>query len=199
MIRRLVLISTVCVISLFAQEHATPAAGHTSEAGAAAHDAGDPFLMWKWINFAMLAAVLYVLGAKHLPAFFNGRNEEITKGIADARRMKAEADQRVAEVEQRLARMESEIESLRANARKEMEGEGERIRKETEGLIAKVKANAENEIEAITKNARLDLKNHSAKLALELAEQRIRGSVASADGGLVDTFIRDLERKGAQN
>lgn len=179
------------------KEHSGAAAsGHSSEAG---HDAGDPYIMWKWINFGILAAALGYLMAKNLPAFFAERNAEIQKELTEARQLKAEADRRVTEVEQRMARMETEIEQLRANARTEMASEGERIRKETQDLIAKVKAGAENEILSVTKMARQDLKVHSARLALEMAEQRIRGKIGSADGALVDGFIRELERKGALN
>jgi F0F1-type ATP synthase membrane subunit b/b' len=99
-----------------------------------------------------------------------------------------------------MAQLGAEIESLRASGRQELAAEGERIRKETADSIAKVQSSAAAEIESATKAARQELKIFSAQLAVDLAEQRIRGRVAGGESALVDKFIRNLETtKGANN
>jgi F-type H+-transporting ATPase subunit b len=167
---------------------------------AAAHDQGDPMIMWKWINFGILAIGLGYLVSKNLPPFFASRTEEIQKGIAEAAKMKADADARAANMEQRMAKLGAEIETLRTQGKAEMAAEGERIRKESEQLVAKLQYGAESEIESAAKAARQELKAYAARLAVDLAEQRIR---ARASGGseakLVDKFIHNLETKGANN
>jgi F-type H+-transporting ATPase subunit b len=182
----------------FAQE------GHTPEpkAAEAGHHAeqGDPMILWKWINFGILAIGLGYLVSKNLPPFFASRTEEIQKGIAEAAKMKADADKRAAAMEQRMAKLGAEIESLRTQGQAEMAAEGDRIRKETEQLVAKMQYGAESEIESAAKAARQGLKAYTAKLAIELAEQRIRARASDgSEGRLVDKFIRDLEAKGANN
>lgn len=183
------------------EAHGAASEAHGSGGGEAAHTSeGDPFIMWKWINFGMLAIGLGYLISKNLPPFFAARNEEIRKGIEEAAQLKKEADARAADMEKRMARLGAEIEDLRAHGKAEMAAEGDRIRKETEGQLAKVQAGAEAEIESAAKYARHELKVFSAKLALDLAEQRIRNrTTAGSESVLVDKFIHDLERKGVNN
>ena len=156
--------------------------------------------MWKWINFGLLAAGLGYLAAQHLPPFFASRTSEIQQGIADAAKLKAEADRKAAEMEQRMAKLGAEIETLRTQGKSEMSAEGERIRKETEVLVAKIQTGAEAELESVAKAARHELKVYSAQLALDLAEQRIRaGASSGSEATLVDKFVLGLERKGVNN
>ena len=50
------------------------------------------------------------------------------------------------------------------------------------------------EIETAGKIAQRELKIYAAKLALDLAEQRIRGRLDPAtEAGLIDDFVQDLE------
>ena len=147
------------------------------EAAPAEH-ATDNWTLWKWANFAILMAVLGFLGAKHGGPFFRARGEEIRKGIADASVEKQAADERYAEVSRRLSNLESEIASMRADAREEMNAESERIRLETEQQLAKVHQHAEQEIVSVAKAERQELRNHAASLAIELAEQRIRERIS---------------------
>ncbi len=190
-----------------AAEHA-PQGEHTvnAEAGkggvehGAAEQHGDPMIWWKWANFAILAGVLGYMIGKKAPGFFRARTEEIQRDIAEATRLREAAEAKVAEMESRLASLQSEVEKLRTEARSEMEHEGERIRQETARLIAKVQSNTEQEIESMAKHATHELKVYSAKLAIEMAEGRIRGAMSSGvQERLVEQFVRDLDAKGLKN
>jgi F-type H+-transporting ATPase subunit b len=203
------LLSSLLAALGLAQEHSTPpptaaagsehaAASHGAE-GEATHDAGDPMIMWKWINFGLLAIGLGYLASQHLPAFFAGRTDEIRQGIAEAQKLKAESDAKAAAMEQRMAKLGAEIEALRTQGKTEIAAEGERIRKETTVALAKVQAVAEAEIESMTKAAKHELKNYSVQLAVDLAGERIRARGGASEGGLFDRFVRDLEKKGANN
>jgi len=205
-----VLSSLIAALGLAQESHPTPSNPPTAAAPSEAHGApasgehhaaeGDPYIMWKWINFGLLAIGLGYLIAQNLPPFFAARNEEIRKGIEDAAKLKAEADVRAADMEKRMARLGVEIEELRAHAKSEMSAEGDRIRKETEEILAKVQSTATLEIESAAKNARHELKAYSADLALQLAEVRIRTRAgAGSESVLVEKFILGLERKGVNN
>ena len=157
---------------------------------------GGSMTGWKWVNFALLGGGLGYLIAKKAPAFFQGRTAEIRKGIADAAKLKQDADSRAAEIEKRIADLGKEIESLRATGRREMAAENERLRQETGQQLAKIQARAEQEIASAAKAARAELKAYSAELALELAEQKLRARMtAEAGHGLVAGFVKDLERQ----
>jgi F-type H+-transporting ATPase subunit b len=151
---------------------------------------------WKWANFALLAGGLGYLIAKKAPAFFQGRTAEIRKGIADAAKLKADADARAAGIEKKMAELGVEIEALRAAARKESEAENERLREETARQFAKIQAQAEREIASAAKAARMELKTQAAELAIGLAEKQLLGRItAQAGRGLVAGFVQDLERQ----
>ena len=119
-------------------------------------------------------AGLGYLMAKTLPPLFKSRTEEIQKGIAEAQAIKQDAEKRAAEVDARTAALGADIERFRAEAKAEMEQEGERIRQETAAQIERLEQQAEQEIEPAGKTARRELKSYAANLALDLAEQRIR-------------------------
>lgn len=179
-----------------AHEPAATEHSATAEHGeTAAHEEGDKYEAWKWANFAILAVVLgYMLG-KALPPFFAGRTSAIQKGLAEAARLKSEADLRAAQIEHRMASLQSEIDDIRSSAHAEMARESERLKQATVQSMTRLQAQAEQEIEAITKQATEALKTHSAQLALELAEQRVKARI---DGGtqsaLVNRFVSDLAK-----
>ncbi len=151
---------------------------------------------WKWANFLLLVGVLGYIGSKAGKVYFNSRSEEIQKGIADAQRMRAEAESRSAEMEKRLGQLGADIEALRKSAREEAAAEGERIRQETKRELAKVQANARREMDSAILSARKELKNYSADLALDLAKQKLRNQLTPQDQhGLVRGFVRELSRE----
>lgn len=166
------------------------------EAGKAAqHEAeqGDPWIWWKWINFAILAGGLGYLISKHAPAFFAQRSREIEQALADAAQAKKNADAQAAKIEQRFAGLQKEIESLRQAARSETAAEGERITNETARQLQRIQDQAAQEMALMTRAARDELRRYSALLALDLAEQRIHSRISQdVQDELVDGFLQDL-------
>jgi F-type H+-transporting ATPase subunit b len=170
------------------------------EGAAQAEGSGDKDVVWKWANFALLAAGLGYLMSKNLPVFFRSRTQEIQKGIAEAQEAKREAEKRATTMDARMGELGAEIERFREQAHAEMEREGARIRQETSNQVEKLQRQGEQEIESAGKAARRDLKKYAAELALDLAEQRIRTRLdAAIESGLVDDFLKELERQGARN
>lgn len=192
--KRLLIALAIAAACALAQEHGVAAAAP----GEAAH--ADPLIWWKWANFAILMVGLGYLVNKNLPPFFRARTEEIRKGIADASRIKSEADAKAAEMDARMARLSADIDALRAEAKQQIAAEGERMQAETRQLIEKIHSAAEQEIAALTRAARMELRAHAAGLAVELAGQRLRGAItAETQGVLVDRFVGSLERARLQN
>lgn len=154
----------------------------------------EPGTLWKWVNFGILACALgYGIG-KYAPGFFRSRTEEIQRGIAEATRMRQDADERAAAMDKRMASLESEIADLRAHAKSEIAAEATRVGVETTELLAKMQAHAEQEIAAASKSATLQLKAFTAELALDLAEAKLRGRMTpGADKELIGDFLKGLK------
>jgi len=160
----------------------------------------DEMLVWKWANFVLLViGAGYVLN-KYLPPYFKSRTTEIQKDITEAQATKLAAEKRAAEMDARLNALGADIEKFRAQAKIEMEQEAERIRQETARHIEKLQRQAEQEIESAGSLAGRELRAYAAKLALDLAEQRIRTRLdAGKEAGLVDDFTKDLQQQGLKN
>ena len=84
--------------------------------------------IFKWINFAIVAAVLIWLFAKKLPVWFRGNADKISSAITKATAAKEEAERQVREAEAKLSNLKQEIAALQATAKREAAEEGERIR-----------------------------------------------------------------------
>jgi F-type H+-transporting ATPase subunit b len=151
-------------------------------------------IYWKWANFAILAGGLGYLISKKAPAFFLSRSEAIRKGIEEADRLRREAEQRVAGIEQRLRSLEAEVGALRTRAREEMAAENERLQRETQEHLKKIREQAEQEIAGASKAAQREVRAHAAELAIGLAATKIRDMLSpQADRSLVLSFLEGLE------
>ena len=166
---------------------------HAAEEGgnAATERANELF---KWINFAIVAAVLIWLFAKKLPAVFRGNADKISSAITKATAAKKEAERQVCEAEAKLAHLQRESAPLEATARREAIEEGERIRALAQNDAKKVGVAAQAEIEAAERAARLELKALAASLAVEGAESLLAKQLTpAAQETLLDTFVKSLE------
>ena len=178
----------VCGASLF-----FAAAAFAAEKGGA-DAAASTTELFKWINFAIVAAVLIWLFAKKLPAVFRGNADKISSAITKATAAKEEAERQVREAEAKLANLQREIAALEATARREAIEEGERIRALAQNDAKKVGIAAQAEIEAAERAARLELKALAASLAVEGAESLLAKQLTpAAQETLVDTFVKSLE------
>ena len=61
----------------------SPATAHTNEA-----EQGDPWIWWKWANFAILAAGLGYLIRKNVPPLFRKQSDEIKSALAESAKLK---------------------------------------------------------------------------------------------------------------
>jgi F0F1-type ATP synthase membrane subunit b/b' len=181
---KIALIAACLAFGCFAQEE---------KKGGGEAEGGD-VQIWKWANFLVLAGGLgYVIG-KNAPAMFKARTAQIGKDMAEAEEERKAAAARAADVDKRLANLETEIAKLRAESQNEMKAESERIAKHTADEIAKIQAHSEQEIESAGKAARMDLQRHAAELAIGLAEQKIRARMTpETQDALVGSFVSGLK------
>jgi F-type H+-transporting ATPase subunit b len=154
-------------------------------------------LIYKSINFVILFGLIIYFLAKPAKEFFESRTASIRKGMSDAAAAQEAAEKRLAEIEQKLAHLNDEIAALRAEAAKEDAVQAEIMRQATEAEGAKILAAAEAEIDVKTRTARQELKAYAAKLAIDLAEERIKNRMTpDAQGRLIASFVNDLAEGG---
>ncbi len=165
---------------------------------AAAEGGGDVLdspLGWtfRWLNSAIVAALIGYLLVKKAPAFFRGRAESIAAAIELSGRGRQEAEQRERAAAEKLAGLEKEIAELRTGAGREMAAEAERIRAGAREEVAKIERAAQAEIAAAARAARTELKAVAARLALSSAERELATRMTpAAEGTFFRTFVRQL-------
>lgn len=155
-------------------------------------------LLWTSLNFLILAGFLAYLSVKLGGPALRKRGEEIRAGLAAGEKAKAEADARAAQVQAQLANLGKEVDSIRAAAKEERDREAERIRRETQAEMERIRTQAEHEIESAGKMARLDVQRAAAKMAIGLAETKIRARMSpEIQSALLQGFLSDLPLNGA--
>jgi F-type H+-transporting ATPase subunit b len=189
----LILALLIAGTAAYAQEPAEPKAEPSAEAIEKQEKQETKDLIYKTVNFAILAGLIVYFLRKPAADFFASRTAAIQKGMADAKIAREAAEKRLAEIEARLARLGDEIGGLRAEAAKEDAVQAERMKLASDAEGAKILASAESEIDTLTRAARLELKSYAAQLAVDLAEVRIKERMsANEQEHLLQAHIRDL-------
>ncbi|MGA9797495.1 MAG: ATP synthase F0 subunit B [Terriglobales bacterium] len=143
------------------------------------------------LNFAIVAGVIVYFSKKNLPGAFRNRTASIQKAMQEARLASEDANRRLAEIETRLSRLDTEIAGMRSAAEKEAVAEEARIKAAAEEDGRKIVESAEQEIAAAAKLARRELTTYAANLAVSLAARQIKVDPAT-DQGLVRGFTQEL-------
>lgn len=143
------------------------------------------------VNFAVLALLIYLISRSRIPALFRNRTASIRKAMEEAARASAEANQRLGEIEARLARLDHEIAAMQQQAEKEAAGEEEKLRLAAAQDARRMVEAAEQEIAAAATMARRGLKAYAAELSVALAEKRIQID-QDTDAALVRGFAEQL-------
>lgn len=155
----------------------------------------DAVTRWKIANSLIFAIGLGYLIAKYAPAFFNARSGEIQKAIQDATGLKIEAEFRSSEIDRKMAGLAQEVKKLRQQYAEELEREHERFRHETDAQVQHIHRNVAGEIEALRLEGVRHVRQHTAQLALQLAERRLEDRAGrEPQDDLVQDFVHLVER-----
>jgi len=178
----------VCAASAFL----AVAARAAEEGGANA--SAVPTEIFKWINFAIVAGVLYWFLVINRRAWFRGNAEKISSAITNATAAKVEADRQLKDAEQRLSRLEQEVRGLREEAQREGLTEAERIRALAKSDAEKIAVAAQAEIAAAERAARIELKALAGKLAVDGAESLLTKQLTPQNqDALIAGFVKSLQ------
>jgi F-type H+-transporting ATPase subunit b len=142
-------------------------------------------------NFLIIVVLIYWFARKSVPGMLRSRTESIQRALEEGRAASQEANRRLADIEARLGKLDSEIAQMQAQSEKEASAEESRIKQAAEEDIRKVVQAAEQEIASAAKQARRELSVHTADLAVALARKQIHVD-ANSDQALVRTFAANL-------
>ena len=147
----------------------------------------------RWFNLLLVVGALVYALRKPLPAYFKQRRKSIQQEIEEARRLRDEADAKLLEVASRIKDLDSELDVMRQQARKNAQSERQRLLEEARRDGEKIIAAAQREVGNLRRHAREELKEYASQLALGMAEEQIRQSINEEDEGrIVDRFFSQL-------
>lgn len=150
--------------------------------------------VFRWVNFALLAAILVYAFWKAGPKF-RKNSEEITRKIAEGTRARDAAERQRREVRTKLAAIDTEVAAMREEAKRGAEAEAERIRALAKAEAELIERAAQAEIAAAQRAARLELRATAARMAIHMAEGMLREKLTPGDeSALFRNFVAELER-----
>lgn len=144
-------------------------------------------------NSAVILLCVAWLLWKFVPRMLRARSENLQKDLIGARKATEDANRRLADVEARLLRLDSEIDAIRRQVEQESVQDEKRIHATLESERERIVASAEQEIAAAQSAAQRELKKFAADLAIDNAVRRIQ-LTAETDRTLIRDFGKRLGR-----
>ncbi|MCA9530941.1 MAG: ATP synthase F0 subunit B [Myxococcales bacterium] len=178
-------------LSLLAVALLLPAATALAEGGHGAEPDPGSTIGWQQLhwtafwgsvfNFALLVWLIWYFGRKPVRAFLETRRAEVQAAIEEATRLKQAAEAKRAEYQQRLDKLESELEQIRADMVRAGEAERDRIVAEAEQKAARARKETAFVIEQQAKQMRADLSREAVESAVATAERLLNDKATASD------------------
>jgi F-type H+-transporting ATPase subunit b len=140
----------------------------------------------------MLALILWK-GGPLLSEAFQGRSRSIRSAMDAAQRLAEAAAKQLAEAEDRLAKLDSEIAAIRARAEMELQYEEQVLNAKMTEDIRRIMENSQSEIDRAAQRARSELKAFVGGLAVSLARKSIQIDKRT-DQELVTGFVNGFQQ-----
>jgi len=146
------------------------------------------------VNFIVLVALLaWVIRKKGNPALA-ARRAEVEKELAEAQRLRADAERRHLETATRLEKLDQEMEQIRGEMIKAGESERDRIVEQAEEKAARIRKDTAFLIEQQIKQLRKDLTQQAANAAVTAAQELLRERTTDADQDqLAEAYLNRLD------
>jgi len=156
--------------------------------------APPPFLFGPVLNFGVLAVVLYMAVRRVVNPGLAARRAAVETEIAEAKRLHDQAEAIHREYTARLAGLETEIATLKADLVKQGEAERDRVIAEAQARAERLRAEGTQAVEQELRALREELRREAVVAAVTAAEEAVRKGITPADQArLVDDFVASLE------
>ncbi|MBX2803435.1 MAG: hypothetical protein KTR31_37490 [Myxococcales bacterium] len=154
-----------------------------------------PSLSFHLLNLAILIGLIVYFVRRPIADVFRNRALGIRKELTDSARRRDEAHQRHQDMVARLDRIEQEVSQMHEDAKEEAAREEQRLLERAEREAVRIGEQAERSIRDETTRATNALRREAVELAVKLAENTLRSSVASADQqSLAEAFLTSLKQ-----
>jgi F0F1-type ATP synthase membrane subunit b/b' len=151
------------------------------------------FELWRFLNLAIFIDLMIYLLKKPLSNAFKTKRETIRAEMIKAEQERQAALAQLTATEAKLARLDTEAETIRQRAAQEAAAEKTRITAQTELEITKVREQANSEIERAGKQIKTELRRFSAEESIRLAEEKIKNQInPQTDARLVKANIQSI-------
>jgi F-type H+-transporting ATPase subunit b len=150
-------------------------------------------LIYRVMNFALLAGIIFFLVRKPAAKGLEARREGIKDQLDDLERQKEEAQKQLAETKQKLSRLDAEVERIMADYVRMGEAARARILDEARASAEKLQEQAKKSIEHEFQSAKQQLKAEMAEQAVAMAEELIRKNIQDQDQErIIDEYLEKV-------
>jgi F-type H+-transporting ATPase subunit b len=147
----------------------------------------------KILNFAILVGALAYFLRTPIATYLASRETQIRHDLVTAAEMRAAATAQLAEIEKKLQSLPAELAALRTQGAADVVAEQERIAQAAAAERERLIAQTRREIDMRLRVARRELTEHAARLAIQVAGERITRSITPDDQlRLVDRYTAQL-------
>jgi len=151
---------------------------------------------WRVANFLVLMGILYWLMWKKMKSFFAGRREGIKASLEEAEVVKADAEKKFREYDEKIKKAEEEIQGIAAMIKAQGEEEKKRIIADAGRAAEKMKEDAKARMDQELKKAKNELRLEASELAVQLAEDILKKKVTKEDHeGMVREYLDRMVKK----
>lgn len=168
-----------CVLWMVAPVFASAEGGHGEGHGDSAQRTKE--LIWRTMNFVVLAGALIVLLKKPVANGLESRRQGIKDQLEDLERQKSEAEAKLNEYQQRLNQLDKEVENIIAQYIKDGEAAKVKIIEEAKAAAEKLEQQAKKNIEHEFEKVREQLKADMVNQAVAIAETLIKDNINEED------------------
>jgi F-type H+-transporting ATPase subunit b len=155
-------------------------------------------LVAQLINFSVLVFLVVRLLGRSLSETAKTRSATIAKDLDEAARLRADAEVRLKQYDDRLANIEQEVAEMVVGIRKEAEAEKARIIAAAEAQAVKMRKDAEAQLAQEWKRLAAEVRHEAARAAIGAAEEILKERVSDADERrIAQEFVRDLAAPAA--
>lgn len=183
------LLTTAVLILLFSGVvYASGGGHHEVDSGVLLKD-----FLYRCFNFAITVGILAYFVTKPIRKGLAGRSEGVADSLAAAEKIKAEAEAKFAEYDQKLTKASAEIESIYEDIRREGELEKARILENAKEMAAKITKDAEKTAGNEVNKARIELRREATRIAIEIASDLLKKNFTKDDQSrLVDEYMQKV-------
>jgi F-type H+-transporting ATPase subunit b len=159
----------------------------------AANNSWKPVIA-KFVNFALLVAILVYFLRSPLGGYLAGRISKVREDLVAAKETRDAASRQLAEIEAKLKALPAEIESIRQRGAEDIVAERARIEQAAEVERQRLLESTRREIDMRLRVARRELIELTADLAVGVAGERIQRSITAEDQSrLIDRYASQLK------